>query len=86
MGTMPLVRPNTGMKMKLCSLKYTPSTFIAAWEKDIISAFIAPLSTEEMAWATVAGKPTTKMLRMIFPSGRKWFQDRRSSALRVWLR
>ena len=35
MGTMPLFRPNTGMKMKLWSLKYAPNTAVAVVVKEM---------------------------------------------------
>ena len=39
-GTVPLFSPNIGIKMKLCSLKYTPKTAAAVDENDISIRFI----------------------------------------------
>ncbi len=58
MGTMPLFRPNTGMKMKLCSLKYAPNTAVAVLVKEKRILFMPNTITEPMDCMTMEGKPT----------------------------
>ena len=58
MGTMPLFKPNTGMKIKLCSLKYTPNTAVAVEVKAIRILFIPKVITEPMAAIHMEGTPT----------------------------
>ena len=63
MAIMPLDRPNTGIKMKLCSLKYTLITFRAAllWAKPDRIAFIPMFITDPMDAMIVLGRPTEMM-------------------------
>ena len=58
MGTMPLFRPKTGMKMKDCSLKYTPKTAVAVGVKAIRILFIPNTITEPMDDIMMEGTPT----------------------------
>ena len=58
MGTNPLFRPNTGMKIKLWSLKYTPNTAVAVVVKPIRIWFMPKVITELMAAIMMEGTPT----------------------------
>ena len=58
MGIRPLFRPKTGIKIKLCSLKYTPSTETAVSENLIRIRFIPKVMTEVMDCMTIEGTPT----------------------------
>ena len=58
MGTMPLFRPNTGMKKKDWSLKYTPNTAVAVSVKEMRIWFIPNTITEPMDCMTMEGRPT----------------------------
>ena len=58
MGTMPLQRPNTGMKKKDCSLKYTPNTAVAVLVKPSRIWFMPNTITEPMDCMTMPGRPT----------------------------
>ena len=58
MGTMPLFRPNTGMKMKDCSLKYTPNTAVAVAVKAMRIWFMPNTITEPMDCMAMDGTPT----------------------------
>ena len=58
MGTRPLFRPNTGIKMKLWSLKYTPSTAVAVVVKPMRIWFMPKVITEPMADMMMEGTPT----------------------------
>ena len=58
MGTMPLLRPNTGMNTKLCSLKYTPSTAVAVVVKPMRILFRPKVITEPMEAMMMDGTPT----------------------------
>ena len=61
MGTMALVSPKTGMKIKLCSLKYAPNTATAVEVKPTRIWFMVKFMTEPMATMTMEGIPTDKM-------------------------
>ena len=58
MGTMPLLRPNTGMNTKLWSLKYTLNTATAVDEKANRIWFIPKVITEPMELRMMDGAPT----------------------------
>ena len=58
MGTIPLFRPNTGMKTKLCSLKYTPNTAVAVEVKPIKILFIPKVMIEPTDAIMIEGNPT----------------------------
>ena len=49
---------STGMKMKLCSLKYTPNTAVAVEVKPIRILFIPNVITEPTDAIIIDGKPT----------------------------
>ena len=55
---MPLFRPNTGMKMKLWSLKYAPNTAVAASVKEMRIWLRPKTITEPMDCMMIEGKPT----------------------------
>ena len=57
MGTMPLFSPNTGMKMKLWSLKYAPYTAVATVENVSNIWFIPNTSSEPTHCIRIDGKP-----------------------------
>ncbi len=58
MGTMPLLMPKMGMKMKLWSLKYAPKT-AAAVDVNAIRMRLKPKTmTEPMADMMMDGRPT----------------------------
>ena len=56
-GMIPLFIPNTGMKMKLCSLKYTPKTAVAVEVKEIRIRFMPYVMTEPIACIIIEGTP-----------------------------
>ena len=58
MGMVPLLRPNTGMNTKDCSLKYTPNTLTAVGVKAMRILFMPKFVTEPMACMTMLGRPT----------------------------
>ena len=58
MGTMPLLIPNTGIKTKLCSLKYAPKTAVAVEEYAIRILFMPKVMIELMAAMIMLGTPT----------------------------
>ena len=87
MATRPLLRPNTGIKTKDCSLKYAPSTLTATLPKPSRIMFISTFMTDEMACITTLGMPTARMSVSTAPCGRKkGCRVRCSSRLRVWFR
>ncbi len=55
MGTMPLFRPNTGMKMKLWSLKYAPNTAVAVVVKEMRIRLTPNTITDPMHCITMEG-------------------------------
>ena len=57
MGTMPLFRPNTGMKMKLWSLKYAPNTAVAVVVKEMRIRLTPNTITDPMHCITMEGRP-----------------------------
>ena len=58
MGTSAFVTPNTGMKMKLWSLKYTPNTATAVSVKRIRIWFMPNVITLLMLCMMMDGRPT----------------------------
>ena len=58
MGIIPLLRPNTGMKIKLWSLKYTPNTAAAVEENIRRILFMPNVMTEPMDCMMMDGIPT----------------------------
>jgi len=79
MATRPLLRPNTGINTKDCSLKYTPSTLTAVAPKPSRIMFISTFITEEMDCMMMLGKPTSRMPFRIVLLGRKPFKCSRNS-------
>lgn len=59
MGIIPLFSPNIGMKIKLCSLKYTPNTAAAVEENIRRILFIPNVMTEPIACMMMEGTPTS---------------------------
>jgi len=57
-GTMPLFSPKTGMKKKLCSLKYTPNTAAAVEENTSRILFIPNVMTDPIDIIRMDGTPT----------------------------
>ena len=55
---MPLFNPNTGIKTKLCNLKYTPNTVVAVSVKETKIKFMPYVITDPIACTTIDGKPT----------------------------
>ena len=58
MGTMPLFRPNTGIKTKDWSLKYTPKTAVAVVVKEMRILFMPNTITDPMDCMMMEGMPT----------------------------
>ena len=58
MGTIALLRPKHGMKMKLWSLKYAPNTAVAASVNEMRMRFMPNIITEPMDWTMIDGTPT----------------------------
>ena len=56
-GVIPLLSPNTGMKKKLCSLKYTPNTAVAVDENVIRIRFMEYVITEPIDCMIIDGIP-----------------------------
>jgi len=57
-GIIPLLRPKTGIKTKLCNLKYTPKTAVAVVEKVIKIVFIPKVMTLPIDCMMIDGIPT----------------------------
>ena len=57
MGTMPLFRPKTGMKMKLWSLKYAPNTAAAVVVKGMTMRLMPKTITEPTHSMMMEGRP-----------------------------
>ena len=57
-GTIPLFKPKTGIKKKLCNLKYTPNTAAAVEENPIKIRFIPYVITEPIDPIIIEGTPT----------------------------
>ena len=55
---MPLFRPNTGIKMKDWSLKYTPKTAVAVVVKEMRILFMPNTITDPMDCMMMEGMPT----------------------------
>ena len=55
---MALLRPKTGMKTKLWSLKYAPNTAVAVVEKAMRIWLMPKVITELMDCITMDGSPT----------------------------
>ena len=57
-GIIPLFIPNTGMKIKLCSLKYTPYTVAAVEENISRILFIPNVVIDPIDCMMIDGTPT----------------------------
>ena len=70
-GTMPLLRPNTGMNTKLWSLKYTPNTATAVDENAPRIRFMPNVITEPIACMIIEGTPILRISLIVCTSGVK---------------